>query len=57
MVVCVCNAIREHDVRHAARSGARSPVTAYRSLGCKARCGQCIPFAREIIKAEHAFAC
>lgn len=57
MVVCVCNAIRERDVRDAARSGARSPAKAYRSLGCKAQCGQCIPFAREIIKAEHAIAC
>ncbi len=57
MVVCVCNAIRERDVRHAARGGARSPATAYRSLGCKAQCGQCIPFAREIIQAEHAIAC
>lgn len=57
MVVCVCNALREGDVRHAARAGARSPAKAYRSLGCKTRCGQCIPFAREIIKAEHAIAC
>ena len=57
MVVCVCNGIREREVRHAARSGARSPAKAYRSLGCKAQCGQCIPFARQIIKAEHAIAC
>lgn len=57
MVVCVCNAIRERDVRDAARSGARSPGKAYRSLGCKMQCGQCIPFAREIIRAEHAIAC
>lgn len=57
MVVCVCNAIRERDVRSAARNGARTPGGAYRSLGCKFQCGQCIPFAREIIKAEHANAC
>jgi bacterioferritin-associated ferredoxin len=57
MVVCVCNAIRERDVRSAARNGARNPGSAYRSLGCKFQCGQCIPFAREIIKAEHANAC
>lgn len=57
MVVCVCNALRERDVRDAARRGAHSPAKAYRSLGCKAQCGQCIPFARQIIKAEHAIAC
>jgi bacterioferritin-associated ferredoxin len=57
MVVCVCNALKERDVRSAARGGARSPGRAYRSLGCKLQCGQCVPFARQIIKAEHATAC
>ena len=57
MVVCVCNAIRERDVRSAVRGGARSPGKAYRLLGCELRCGQCIPFAREIINSERAIAC
>lgn len=57
MVVCVCNAIREKDVRQAARSGATSPCSAYAQLGRRARCGQCVPFAREIIAAERAIAC
>jgi bacterioferritin-associated ferredoxin len=57
MVVCVCNAIREREVRDAARCGARNPGKAYRSLGFKIQCGQCLPFAREIIRAEHAIAC
>lgn len=52
MVVCVCNAIREKDVRAAARSGATCPSSAYAQVGCRARCGQCFPFAREIIAAE-----
>ena len=56
MIVCVCNAIRESDVRKAAREGAGCPGSAYRSLGRRARCGQCFPFAREIIAAEHATA-
>ena len=29
MVVCVCNAIREKDVREAARNGADTPCSAY----------------------------
>ena len=57
MVVCVCNAIRERDVRGAVRDGARTPGHAYRSLGCKLQCGQCIPAARAIIQAERATAC
>lgn len=54
MVVCVCNAIREKDVRDAARAGASSACQAYRRLGVQAKCGQCVPFAREIISAERA---
>ena len=56
MVVCICNAIRERDVRSAAREGSVEPRCAYRRLGCQVRCGQCVPFAREIIKAERATA-
>ena len=56
MVVCICNAIRECDVRKAAKSGAGCPTSAYATLGRRARCGQCFPFAREIIAAERATA-
>jgi bacterioferritin-associated ferredoxin len=56
MIVCSCNAIRERDVRAAARQGHRDPLSAYRSLGRRPRCGQCIPFARDVIAAECATA-
>jgi bacterioferritin-associated ferredoxin len=56
MVVCICNAIRESDVRQAARSGASCPRSAYEALGRRPRCGQCLTFAREIIDAERAAA-
>jgi bacterioferritin-associated ferredoxin len=56
MIVCICNAIRETEVREAARNGAACANSAYRQLGRKARCGQCIPFAREIIATERATA-
>jgi bacterioferritin-associated ferredoxin len=52
MIVCVCNAIRENEVREAARGGASCPTSAYRCYGRKPRCGQCFSFAREIIAAE-----
>jgi bacterioferritin-associated ferredoxin len=52
MVVCVCNALRERDVRKAARAGCRDPLSAYAALGCRPRCGQCVPFARELIAGE-----
>jgi bacterioferritin-associated ferredoxin len=54
MIVCVCNALREGDVRKAARGGAACPSSAYAALGRRPRCGQCFPFARQIIAAEQA---
>jgi len=56
MVVCVCNAIKECDVRRAVRDGASCPTSAYRTLGRKPRCGQCFSFARDVIAAERATA-
>lgn len=56
MVVCSCNAIRECQVREAARSGVACPIQAYASLGRRPRCGQCIPFARELIAQERSAA-
>ena len=52
MIVCICNAIREDEIRAAARRGAPCPVTAYKSLGCEPQCGTCLPCAREIIREE-----
>jgi bacterioferritin-associated ferredoxin len=56
MIVCNCNAIRERDVREAVRQGHRDPLSAYKSLGRRPRCGQCIPFARNLMAAEAAIA-
>ena len=56
MIVCICNAIRENDVRQAAREGASCPTSVYGRFGRKPRCGQCFSFARELIAAERATA-
>jgi bacterioferritin-associated ferredoxin len=56
VIVCVCNALRENQVREAARaSRSDCPVTAYARLGCKPKCGQCLPFAREVTARAAAF--
>lgn len=58
MVVCVCNAIREKDLRETVRSGGgHNACSAYAALGRRTRCGQCIPFAQSIIKSELATDC
>jgi len=50
MVVCVCNAIRERDLRDVARDGQlRCAKAAYAQLGREPKCGHCLPFARNII--------
>ena len=52
MIVCVCNAITEQEVRDLARAGARSPEVAYEALGYEPQCGACLCYAQEIIDEE-----
>lgn len=55
MIVCVCNAIRESDLRNAARDGGLSCAkSAYAHLGHKPKCGQCLNVARNIIAQPNA---
>jgi bacterioferritin-associated ferredoxin len=54
MIVCVCNALCEDEVRRAARAGAPCPVSAYAHLGCQVQCGSCLLYAREIVDEERA---
>jgi bacterioferritin-associated ferredoxin len=56
MILCVCNALREADVREAVRNGASCPMSAYATLGRKPKCGQCVPAARTLIEAARAAA-
>ena len=53
MIVCVCNAIREEDLRAAARKGATCPIDAYALLDCEPLCGCCLDCAQEVIDDEH----
>ena len=52
MIVCVCNVIREDELRAAARNGAPHVRAAYKSLGCDVQCGTCLPCAKEVIDEE-----
>jgi bacterioferritin-associated ferredoxin len=52
MIVCVCNAITEDEVRAVARSGATCPTNAYARFGCELQCGCCLDYAQEIIEEE-----
>jgi bacterioferritin-associated ferredoxin len=53
VIVCVCNAVRERDLKEAAKvAGKACPHAAYAQLGCKPKCGQCLPFAREVLERQ-----
>ena len=54
MIVCVCNAITEAEVREAACAGATSPDDAYARLGCEPHCRCCLVFAQELIDQERS---
>ncbi|MBP6580636.1 MAG: (2Fe-2S)-binding protein [Sphingomonadales bacterium] len=56
MIVCVCNAIREKDLRDAVRCAGERPSEVYARLGRKPKCGQCLSFARDIINVKAASA-
>lgn len=56
MVVCICNAIREKDLREALRDGTGRPAEIYARLGRRPKCGQCLSYAQSIINGEPATA-
>ncbi len=49
MYICICNAIRERDLRDAARQHGDAPEKLYERLGCRVQCGQCLDDAEEVI--------
>jgi len=54
MYVCVCNAIRECELRHTARRVAGDAEAVYAALGKVPQCGMCLEEADELIAEERA---
>ena len=51
MYVCVCNAIRESDVRHCAQQrGATTPDQVFRAMDAEPQCRRCVPEMQRIIE-------
>jgi bacterioferritin-associated ferredoxin len=50
--VCVCNAIRESELREAARLHPGDPDAVYEQLGCRPQCGSCLDEAAMILIEE-----
>jgi len=52
MYICICNAIREADLRQAAKTTGGDAEAAYQTLGKRPNCGQCLAKAGEILDHE-----
>ena len=57
MYTCICNAIRETDLRRAARCHRGDAEAVYAKLGKRPNCGQCLEEAAEILAEEREFLC
>ena len=52
MILCVCNAITENEVRELTRASARTPEEAYAALGHEPQCGSCLCYADQLMAEE-----
>ncbi len=52
MYVCICNGIKEAELRHLAQSGAETTEQAYAALGIQPDCAECVGFAQSVIDEE-----
>ncbi|WP_128891925.1 bacterioferritin-associated ferredoxin [Erythrobacter sp. HKB08] len=52
MYTCICNAIRESDIRRAARHVSGDAEAVYAALGKRPNCGTCLAEADEIVFEE-----
>ncbi|MEE4318108.1 MAG: ferredoxin [Erythrobacter sp.] len=56
MYICICNAIRETDLRQAALTCNGDAEATYATLGKRPNCGQCLEEAQETIEEQRAAA-
>ena len=54
MYICVCNAIREDELRRVARCVPGDAEACYAALGKKPSCGTCLEEADETVAEERA---
>ena len=61
MIVCSCNVLTDKQIlatlEDETEFGPRSPVQAYRCLGCAPQCGRCLMTVRALLAEARASAC
>ena len=56
MIICICNAVREGDLRAAARCCSGDAEEVYRCMGVEPQCRLCLEEAADICMEERACA-
>lgn len=56
MYVCICNAIRESELRRVAARTCGDATAAYAALGKRPNCGNCLCDAEDILAEERQMA-
>jgi bacterioferritin-associated ferredoxin len=51
MFVCICNALRDSQIKQVAQLGAGCVEDAYAALGAQVQCGQCREDAEDVIRS------
>lgn len=55
MIVCLCNALSDRDIRRSLNDGSVASVAdVYASAGCSPRCGRCVPMVRGMVHEHHS---
>ena len=54
MYVCICNAIRDAEIRELARGGVAEPERVYELCGAAPACSSCVEWIQEILDEENA---
>lgn len=52
MYVCVCNSMKEKQVREHVKNGADTVGRVFKAHGCKAECAKCINCMRDVVSKE-----
>ena len=52
MYACICNGLKDKDVRTAARAGAGTVGQVFKSLNCKPSCATCVGCIRDVLEDE-----
>jgi bacterioferritin-associated ferredoxin len=54
MYVCICRAVTDSQIRHAANNGASTLKDLRQSLGVASECGQCASCAKDCLRKHSA---